>query len=252
MPNPYSPGPRTVTFDQQKVVDGKLDAIISSVRPFGQSPSYDILQKEALKSWAQVSRTIILFNLPTDLGDFQQPGILFANPDKNPPSIKYMLDYLKTHNQEEIVALVNSDVVLGPQVGQIPKVALVNSLGLAWACTSERYMTDPQRPGFLGAPIDKGLDFFCTTVRIWTYVAENIPGVLTIGRPIWDTWLNSYWRMHIDPSRYFDITPWICVFHPTHEEHFRLQVTDDGGVEAVVQNMPGPGGLPRRKLSLLK
>lgn len=252
MPNPYSSSPGTFVTGQEKITENKIDCILSSIRPFGQNPGYDELQRKALDSWFAVSRTVVLFNLPEDTGNIQRSGLLYVGPDKNPPSIKHMLATLKDRQEEEIVALVNSDIVLGPEVGKIPKVVLANSLGRAWACTSYRYVIDPEVPEWLGSPVDKGLDFFCSTVRIWNDVARQIPGVLTVGRPVWDNWMNSFFHMYINASKYFDITPWVCVLHPRHEEHFRLLATDEGGVEAACKTIIHPGGLPRLKLNLLQ
>ena len=249
MPNPYSPSTGTFITSQEKVTENKIDCILSSVRPFGQSPDYDRLQTQAIDSWFAVSKTVNLFNLQEDTNNLERTGLIYVGPDRNPPSFKFMLDSLKDRNPGEVVAIVNSDIVLGAPIGLIPKAVMLNSMGRAWACTSERHGIDPQNPG-VSPPKDKGLDFFCSTVRIWNDVAQKIPGALTIGRPIWDNWLNSFFRVYINQSRYFDITPWVAVFHPKHEEHFRLMVNDDGGIEAACKTITHPGGLPKLQLNL--
>ena len=248
--NPYASPPRTVTVDDQKVGD-KIDVILSSVRPFGQDAAYDELQKLAINSWFIVAKNVVLFNMPEDTGNWQRPGIIYVNPDRNPPTIKQMLEYAKTRNEEDIVAIVNSDIVLSPAVAKIPRVAQANSLGRAWACTSLRQTLDPETM-LVSGPADYGLDFFCSTVRIWNDVAKAVPGVLTIGRSIWDNWINTFLCQYIDRSKYFDITPWKCVIHPKHDGHFRLEHENQKAVDEAAQYMVGKvSRLPPRKLNLI-
>jgi len=249
--NPYSNNPRTVTFNTAINAGDKIDVILSSVRPFGQKPSYDENQRKAIETWFFVAKRVILFNLPEDTKNMQRPGLSYVGPNTNPPTIKQMLVSVIGLNDEEVVAIVNSDIMLSQAIGKIPIVALSNSLGRAWACVSSRQTLD-KRTGIVSPPSDNGLDFFCSTVRIWRDVEAKIPGVLAIGRPVWDNWVNSFFRGYIDPAKYFDITSWKAIIHTDHDEHFRF--TDDTNRlvgEAASTLVGKPGGMPSRVLKLI-
>ena len=241
--NPCNSAARTITISQPAVPD-KLDYILSSVRPFSQDSDYAKLQEQAIISWAPIARNIVFFNLRGDLsGIAQANGITLVGPESDPPSIKQMLLWLSTKHPDASAAIVNSDIILTPDAGKIPAMALQNSLGRAWACTSFRRSLDT-KTGVISKPEDYGLDFFCATIRIWNDVALKVPGVLTIGRPVWDNWLNGFLKLYIDKSKYIDITDWRCVIHPKHENHFRL-----GNVTGPVE-LPAAHGLPTRKLPI--
>jgi len=245
--NPYSPdSPRTISLRTERESPEKLDAILSSWRPVGQNPSYDEHQRTALESWFAVSRSVVLFNLPSDTGNIQRPGLIYVGPNSNPPSIKEMLGYLKASDNEKVVALVNSDIILTRDIAKIPLAAQRASLGLAWTCLSLRQVIDPNMTT-ISPPNDYGLDFFCSPARIWKDVADKIPGVLTFGRIVWDNFLNSLLSNYIDKSKRFDITDWKAVLHPQHDDHFRLG--NPPGVDEIVKNISG-GGIPALKIKL--
>lgn len=250
MNNPYVSTARTITVDRQKVVDSKIDVILSSVRPFSQNAEYAKHQRNALDSWFSVARQVILFNLPEDTGNYNRPGLIYVGPEANPPPIKQMLSLLRDRNEDDIVALVNADIILGPEVGKIPIAVLNNSLGRAWACVSGRRTLNTKDGTISTGMTDNGLDFFCSTVRIWNDVAKQIPGVFTFGRAAWDNWLNSFLHTYIDKSKYWDLTPWGCVIHPVHGEHFRLPTKDEESFSSAVKSIVHPGGFPTRKLNL--
>jgi len=246
--NPYSQNVKTVTFNTEKVVENKLDVIISSVRPFSQNSEYAVLQTNAINSWFNVAKRVVLFNLPEDTNNLQRQGLVYVGPESNPPSIRQMLSYCKLLNIEEIVALVNADVILAPRLAKLPAAVYAHSFGRAWACVSRRMVLDT-KTGAVTPPDDWGLDFFCSTVRIWNDVAIAIPGVLTFGRVIWDNWTNSFLKGYIDSTKYFDLSNWQCIIHPIHGEHFRLQHDNPQQIDSLARSLTH-NGLPRKQINI--
>jgi hypothetical protein len=246
--NPYSQNVKTVTFNTEKVVENKLDAIISSVRPFSQNAEYAQMQINAIDSWFDVSKKVVLFNLPEDTGNLQRQGLIYVGPESNPPSIKQMLSYCNGLNVDDIVALVNADIMLAPRLAKLPKAVMANSFGRAWACLSRRCVLDTKTDK-ITPPDDFGLDFFCSTVRIWNDVAKAIPGVLTFGRVVWDNWMNSFLKGYIDQTKYFDLTNWQCVIHPIHGEHFRLNHDNPEKIDSLARSLTH-SGMPRKKINI--
>jgi hypothetical protein len=246
--NPYSQNVKTVTFNTEKVVENKLDAIISSVRPFSQNPEYAQMQTDAIDSWLDVAKKVILFNLPEDTNFLNRQGLVYVGPDGNPPSIKQMLSYCKNLGVDEIVALVNADILLAPRLAKLPKAVMNNSFGRAWACVSLRQVLDTKTDK-ITPPNDWGLDFFCSTVRIWNDVAEKIPGVLTFGKIVWDNWMNSFLKGYIDQTKYIDLSNWQCIIHPIHGEHFRLQHNNPKEIDSLARSLTH-NGLPKKQISI--
>ena len=250
MNNPFSGAARTITVNSERAYDTKLDRILSSARPYKEGTSYTAHQKLALASQLKVAKTVVLFNLPEEVDNPQQPGLVLVGPNQNPPTIRQLLEYLAVANDDEVVAIVNSDIILTKDFAKITEAAARASLGRAWACTSFRQCYIPET-GELLPPTDYGLDIFCSTVRIWRDVAKAIPGVLTIGKPLWDNWLNSFLHTYIDRNKYFDITDWKCVLHAPHDDRNHSISTEEQPLfSAAAQTITHPGGLPTRKLPL--
>jgi len=252
--------PRITTFRDTKDYATKIDAIISSVRPFREDEQYAALQKKAIESWPAVAKRIILFNQPEDLNGWTAPGVFCVMPDQNPPQIKQMIACAKDLEPQYIVAICNADITLTAPIAKIPKAVFEHKLVTSWGCTSLRYTFDPANPlGFqastpalLARPPDYGLDFFCAPARIWQMCLAEVSGVLTLGRSPWDNWVNGWFRGRVDPARYFDITEWRCVFHPKHGRG-RLEPLPplpQLEVAAALSHAPHPGGVPRLKFNL--
>ena len=183
----------------------KLKAILSSAAPFNGS-AYDDLQRQAIRSWREVADSTILFNNPEDIGE----ASMCIEPRENPPCVHQMLTAAyKLFKEEDVIALVNSDIVLTPETSRILQVAERQHLGRGWACTSFRW-EDGQVRG-------QGLDFFAMTMPVVVQVLRDCPRFMTVGRTLWDNWLNGWLRCHLPSQRFFNITDWKCVHHPLHD-----------------------------------
>lgn len=179
----------------------KFPVIVSSARPFDGS-EYDIYQRRAMMSWQNVAHKRILVNDPEDI---EQIGDIFVSPDGNPPSIKQLLK-AGFDNTTSYVAIVNSDITLTDDVLKCLHIA---KHWRGWAATSFRW-EDGQVRG-------QGLDFFVMTMAIANRMIQDIPDFMTIGRGMWDGWMNGWLRTHVPQGKYFDMTNWRCVHHPLHE-----------------------------------
>ncbi len=187
----------------------KYAAVISSVKPF-KDDAYTAYQKAAIASWLPVCHNVVLFNDRADVGDITP--ILLSRPDSNPPTIKSMLEVVSERiGHEGVVIICNSDIVLDPHIMRAGDVADEKRLGRAWAATSFRYEGNP--PEIKG----NGLDVFILTGTVITHILKDIPPYITIGRVMWDAWLNGWLRRNLKESNYFDITPWRVVHHPEHD-----------------------------------
>lgn len=184
----------------------KLYALLSTAKPFDGS-DYDNYQRRALASWQKVAERRIMFNDPEDI---ESIGDEFVNPTSHPATLYEMLQYAVSHfPPESIFAIVNSDIRLTEETTIIPEVVEYHKLGRAWACTSFRW-EDGQVRGY-------GLDFFCMTPVMAAQVLRDCPTFMTLGRGLWDSWLNGWLRCHLRSGKYFNITEWKCVHHPLHD-----------------------------------
>jgi len=202
-------------YKVNKVTD-KIPLIISSVRPFFKNSAYTKMQKDALVSWNKISDKTYLFNDVTDLEGFNDVPVFTEIPSKNPPTIKEMIKFAASNfSDDTVMALVNSDIVLTGNIRSVYHCVQNNKLGKAWAATSQRYefaeadMSDAQ-------VVDMGLDFFIAPINVWKHMIADIPEYLTIGRNMWDTWVNTWLRQRVSSTKYFDITDWKAVMHPKH------------------------------------
>ncbi len=188
----------------------RFSAILSSVRPFCDD-GYTACQQKAIASWEQVCDKVVLFNKPEEAGGLI-PAVFVES--SSPPNIKEMLQWAHDNIPEDgVIAIVNSDIVLSRWILRCIEIANKRNLNMGWAATSRRW-----EEGVNGHELKGwGLDIFILTPRIITHILRDVPDYMTIGRVLWDNWLNGWLRAHIRSSHYFDITSWKCVFHPNHE-----------------------------------
>lgn len=183
----------------------RFSAIISSVKPF-KDDAYTQLQKTAIASWLPLADHVFLFNHRDEVGDLVPVHLI--HPTQSPPTIKQMLN---DTSREGVIAIVNSDIVLTPDVLHCLDVVHDKNMGRTWAATSFRYEGEP--PDVKG----QGLDIFVLGPGVVPHILRDIPDFMTIGRIMWDSWINGWLRRNLKSSHYFDMTPWKCVFHPEHE-----------------------------------
>jgi hypothetical protein len=165
--------------------------------------------------------------------------------ERNPPTIKTIIRSIRRMNGvDNTIAIVNSDI-------QLSKDAvcgcddLANKHGRIWAATSFRH----EDRGYGLVVQDQGLDFFATTEEVWRRIEEDIPDFLTLGRGLWDNWMNGWFRKNLPAHRYYDLTPLRCVIHPTHDrEPGRLSAyTEDQAHQVLTHPKIKCGGIPLKK-----
>ncbi len=220
-------------------------SIISSIKPLIDDDFYSKCQRNAVSSWDGIGGTF-LFNNPDDLRtrDFGFHGIC-VKPTSNPPTIKEMLDWYspdKGRSDDGILILVNGDIVLSKDTWKIHNIN--EMCGRIWAATSFRHEFDGDKKNGV---VDEGLDFFCMTKAMAARVASDIPDFLTLGRGLWDNWMNAWFRRNLPPQRYFDLTDWEIVHHPKHERvDGRLSGYTQEQTDQVLKHPKIlPGGIPK-------
>lgn len=174
---------------------------ISSLRPFGDSPSIAANQLDALETWVKVFDRIILFGEPEEAFN---PSITEFVPCEGKPTIKSMAEHAST--LDGFTAILNSDIQLEIQFkGLTQKLYDINS-----DCAySFRIPIGKHKPE------DMGIDVFVANQRVWKSVTRIIPEYFHIGKIQWDTWLVSYF---VNQHRCSDFTPLKAVYHPNHQE----------------------------------
>jgi hypothetical protein len=184
--------------------------LISSFRPFDEDPTGEYVpnQLAAKASWEKVASRIIYFNKPEPRLD--SPKTSFVPSVKFPPLIE-LIECAAM--QTEWVAILNADIVLGPNF-HVVEARLKMARGKC--ATSWRYNFDPKIGIQSGKRDDNGLDFFAATPEVWQHIYDFVDVRLHIGAGYWDTWLLSMFCT-VFQSGFFNITIHRTIFHPRHE-----------------------------------
>lgn len=221
--------------------------ILSSLKTLGDDFHSDC-QVMAVESWKALKGEVVLFNNYPNVASRQikRPYSL-VTPSQNPPTIKEMLKWYAPHSanaSDGVVILVNGDIVLTENAGKVVKIN--ESLGRIWAATSFRHETHLGRDYGV---VDEGLDFFAMSRTLAARMADDIPDFLTLGRGVWDNWVNGWLWKNLPTHRYFDITDWACVLHPRHErEPGRLSgYTEEQTKQALNHDRILARGIPKIK-----
>jgi hypothetical protein len=225
-----------------------IDYILSSWRPFQQSEAYAKLQYDAMGSWLNLGAKVVLFNHPNEV-DYVHSRLSVVAPKSSPPTIFSMLEWGNENSgQDSVIAIVNSDIVLSPEINLVTEAVEERSMTRSWAATSFRYSFLPKK-GIDSAwrdPSDQGLDIFIAPYRIWKMVHAEMKDLgaegLTLGRHLWDNVLNAYFRARLPTQRYINLTPWKVVFHPEHGERGRHDPYSKRTINAV--QFLSHGGIP--------
>lgn len=131
----------------------------------------------------------------------------------SPPSIKSLLRLgLSTARSGDVICLINGDILVDKKIKDLMQINL--QCGRTWAATSFRRELNG---GMDNGVVDEGLDIFATTPNVASRIIQDIPEFLTIGRGLWDNWVNGWFHKNLAESNYFDITNWNCIFHPRHD-----------------------------------
>lgn len=162
-----------------------------------------------------------------------------------PPSIKEMLEVgLDNTEDGSAFAIVNDDIILGPEITRLRTAAA--PLGLAWAASSFRFDYDLSPASAVQE--GQGLDIFVLTPVVARHVIRQIPEFLHIGRGGWDNWMCGWLRKNMPEGRFCDFTHWHCVFHKKHESGMgRFPPFTKEEQERVLHNV-SCAGLPNTRL----
>jgi hypothetical protein len=213
--------------------------ILSSVKPLC-GDRYSELQGYAIDSWKKISDGVVLFNKPEDFSN--SSGVRYLPSSSNPPKLKEILAFAKT--QDAPLVIVNSDIQLSKE-SYCAVHDLYKKHGMIWGATSFRH--EDRGHGLVVQ--DLGLDFFAATGEVWKRAYDDIPDFLTLGRGLWDNWMNGWFRKNLPPHRYYDLTPLRCVIHPTHDrEPGRLSAyTEEQARQVLTHPKIKCGGIPLKK-----
>jgi len=180
---------------------------ISSFKPTDEAMPRQV---SAFQSWNEVASQIVYFNSPCVA--LTSPKTTFVESEVF-PSIWKIAALAGWAPEYEWVCILNADIVITANLLNV--VEKLNARKVT-AASSWRYQFDPAK-GISSAekPTDMGLDFFMALPEVWRGMAGKIPKDLTIGAPLWDTWMLSYFATFCC-EHYADITPAKVVLHPIH------------------------------------
>ena len=163
-----------------------------------------------------------------------------------PPSIRHLVQLgLDNTPNDGAFAIVNDDIILGPEVLRIRTAA--KPLGLAWAATSFRYDFDNSPSD--GRQEGQGLDVFILTPTVARHIVQQIPEFLHLGRGGWDNWMCGWLRKNLPDGRFWDFTHWRCVFHRRHESGMSRFAPFTPEEQAAVLHNVSCSGVPNTRLS---
>jgi len=187
---------------------------VSSFRALDDSKEVAANQCRAIDSWRAVFQNIFLF------GAFDWrlacPRTHFVEGPDFPP---LSLLYLVASQADEPAAILNADIVVAGNLGQIVDKAFSRG---ADALTSRRYEFDPDKPDLDRAKVvDLGADFFCAHPWIWARAWKAVPPCYRVGNGGWDNWLLGFLGTTFKRT-FADITPARGIFHPRHTERKRI------------------------------
>jgi len=187
---------------------------VSSFRALDDNKEVAANQCRAIDSWRAVFQNIFLF------GAFDWrlacPRTHFVEgPDFPPMSLLYLV----ASQADEPAAILNADIVVAGNLGQIVDKAFSRG---ADALTSRRYEFDPNKPDLDRAKVvDLGADFFCAHPWIWARAWKAVPPCYRVGNGGWDNWLLGFLGTTLRRT-FADITPARGIFHPRHVERKRI------------------------------
>lgn len=181
---------------------------VSSFKPRGESLEIEQNQADANRSWNEVFSQIIYFN---DYDHAMSSSKTSFIPCEGYPTIKDLAGYCSM--LEGWSCIINADIVV---TNAMILVEYALDRHNALCATSRRYTFDPKMGISKSSFVDFGLDIFVARPGIWSEVASIVPEDFRIGHCLWDTWMAGFFNA---TGKYYDITPFKCVFHPIH--HYR-------------------------------
>lgn len=192
--------------------------LVSSVRPFGDSPEHDANQLRAIESWRHVADAIVLFNDPQP--QVAGPLTRFLPAEKY-PRIEDMVDFCA--DQPDWCCLINADIVLTPVWKRLVQRLKQKR---AIAAASWRWEFDPAVGIDPCHHVDNGLDVFAAVPGAWEMVYQAMqkspqgdidsPRHLRFASPSWDSWMLGTFFHLFSTMGFYNLTASKCVRHPRH------------------------------------
>jgi len=109
-------------------------------------------------------------------------------------------------------ALVNADIVIGPNLTEIEHRLDKKD---AMCAVSWRYEFDLEPA--MSKVVDVGMDFFAARQEVWKEVGKIYPEEYRIGHSSWDAMMLGAFNI-VAKSQLYDLTHHRLVFHPKHED----------------------------------
>lgn len=203
----------TISSPQATLLTSKFAVVASTVS--GDSKSIH----NAIQSWRAVSKSVVLFNSPNDLGG-AVTNVDYATPQNYPCSLKEIIARLArdTYGMGAGV-LVHEDVFIQPDVVKCLEVAGKHSLGNAWAATARAKEYSPvayaKTGTFTQTGAGTGYVCFITTNSAWRAMEKACPGSLRAGTQDAYDWVANYLSSHIQRNKYHDIEGISPFWQPT-------------------------------------
>ncbi len=192
----------------------KLRFILSSLR-CNCGPDYAAHQAAAMATWMGVAQEIALFNNDPDSaipGVSRMQSVTSVPVSDEPPTVYEMLSWATNRlRPDDVIAIVNSDIRLSAAIMKCCEIRRQPNIGRCWAATSFRYEGPSEEV------MGQGLDVFVMSVETAKRVLLEMPKFMTVGRGLWDNWMNAWLRRNLRDHSYYNMTPWRCVFHPLHD-----------------------------------
>jgi len=208
--------------------------IFSTPKDF--SGEFDLIQKNALSSWRNISNEIEIIILGESKGAKTAAKAIDALyipdiplSDQGTPTIPGLFKFAENNGTNNIFCFLNSDIILSPDF--FSSIKTVHSHFRKFLAIGYRYNIDVQstidfsiksksREFFLAAEqkaikgSSSAIDIFCFSKGLYNKIPE-----FAVGRPGFDNWL--IWKARRTFTPVIDITNETKIFHQNHSFNFK-------------------------------
>ena len=197
---------------------------------------FDIIQKNALKSWRALSEDIEIILIGESIGGQEVAKNIDGKyltkvkmSHENTPTIGGLFEIAEANGKYDILCYVNADIILPESILNVIEVLKKNkkrflAVGHRWdldinesidfkrSNDTEKFWSYAKNKSIKHAPT--GIDYFIFRKNTF----KNIPP-LTIGRPGWDNWL--LWKTRRMRVPLIDLSDRIFAIHQNHSYNFK-------------------------------
>ena len=197
---------------------------------------FDIIQKNALKSWRALSEDIEIILIGESIGGQEVAKNIDGKyltkvkmSHENTPTIGGLFEIAEANGKYDILCYVNADIILPGSLLNVLEVLKMNkkrflAVGHRWdldvnesidfkrSNDTEKFWSYAKNKSIQHAPT--GIDYFIFRKNTF----KNIPP-LTIGRPGWDNWL--LWKTRRMRVPLIDLSDGIFAIHQNHSYNFK-------------------------------